>query len=94
MGYITDEQKQRAKDSIITNLSSIIKHLNKQSHDIEQNLIGVLQSEFESGCSTSIDQAKIVGQECIVSLTTAIWQLENTIRKVKQLDTEEWVEDE
>ena len=53
-----------------------------------------MQSEFESGCSTSIDQAKIVGQECIVSLTTAIWQLENTIRKVKQLDTEEWVEDE
>ena len=41
MGYVTDEQKQRAKDSIITNLSSIIKHLNKQSHDIEQNLFAI-----------------------------------------------------
>ena len=88
MGYVTDEIKDSVKDSLITNLSSVISHLTTQSQDIEQ----ILQSEFESGCSTSIDQAKIVGQECIVSLTTAIWQLENTIRKVKQLDTEEWVE--
>lgn len=94
MGYVTDEIKDSVKDSLLTNLSSVINHLTTQSQDIDQNLIGILQSEFESGCSTSIDQAKIVGQECIVSLTTAIWQLENTIRKVKQLDTEEWVEDE
>jgi len=61
---------------------------------MERNLIGVIQFEFEQGMSTSIDQSTNIVQSSIVSLSNAVWQLENARVKVKQLRTMEWIDDD
>ena len=53
-------------------------------------MMTVIQSEFEPGYSSSIDQANILGQEAIVSIVNAIWQLENASRKIKNLGEVEY----
>ncbi len=94
MGYIENIEKTQVKEKILFDLSNLIKQLDDKRLQMERNLIGVIQIEFEQGMSTSIDQSTNIVQSSIVSLSNAVWQLENARVKVKQLRTMEWIDDD
>ena len=94
MGYIENIEKTQVKEKILFDLSNLIKQLDDKRLQMERNLIGVIQFEFEQGISTSIDQSTNIVQSSIVSLSNAVWQLENARVKVKQLRTMEWIDDD
>lgn len=94
MGYIENIEKTQVKEKILFDLSNLIKQLDDKRLQMERNLIGVIQFEFEQGISTSIDQSTNIVQSSIVSLSNAVWQLENARGKVKQLRTMEWIDDD
>lgn len=94
MGYIESIEKTQVKEKILFDLSNLIKQLDDKRLQMERNLIGVIQIEFEQGMSTSIDQSTNIVQSSIVSLSNAVWQLENARGKVKQLRTMEWIDDD
>ncbi len=90
MSYINNFEKAEWKEEILQEISSSIDYLYNQKLLIEQRMMTVIQSEFEPGYSSSIDQANILGQEAIVSIVNAIWQLENASRKIKNLGEVEY----
>lgn len=94
MGYIENIEKTQVKEKILFDLSNLIKQLDDKRLQMERNLIGVIQIEFEQGMSTSIDKSTNIVQSSIVSLSNAVWQLENARVKVKQLRTMEWIDDD
>ena len=94
MGYIENIEKTQVKEKILFDLSNLIKQLDDKRLQMERNLIGVIQIEFEQGMSTSIDQSTNIVQSSIVSLSNAVWKLENARVKVKQLRTMEWIDDD
>ena len=94
MGYIENIEKTQVKEKILFDLSNLIKQLDDKRLQMERNLIGVIQIEFEQGMSTSIDQSTNIVQSSIVSLSNAVWQLENARVKVKQLRTMAWIDDD
>lgn len=94
MGYIENIEKTQVKEKILFDLSNLIKQLDDKRLQMERNLIGVIQIEFEQGMSTCIDQSTNIVQSSIVSLSNAVWQLENARVKVKQLRTMEWIDDD
>ena len=74
MGYIENIEKTQVKEKILFDLSNLIKQLDDKRLQMERNLIGVIQIEFEQGMSTSIDQSTNIVQSSIVSLSNAVWQ--------------------
>lgn len=94
MRYIENIEKTRVKEKFLFDLSNLIRQLDEKRLQMERDLIGAIQFEFEQGMSTSIDRSTNIVQSSIVSLSNAVWQLENARVKVKQLSVMEWIDDE
>ncbi|HEM2780562.1 TPA: hypothetical protein ACGO43_001079 [Streptococcus suis] len=94
MAYVIDHGKLNAKNIIIDSLRQEMNEINHQSNALEQSLLSLVTSYFESGISSTGDQVSLELRQVRDRLLQMTGDLEAAIHLAEKLDVLTWVEDD
>ncbi|NQI70601.1 hypothetical protein HO594_05395 [Streptococcus suis] len=94
MAYVIDHEKLKAKNIIIDSLRQEMNEINHQSNALEQSLLSLVTSYFETGISSTGDRVRLELRQAKDRVLQMTGDLEAAIHFAEKLDVLTWVEDD